>query len=101
MESYGYPRPTYTETAITNKSAVLDRGPDHVMLVIGRDPSTDPTSPSTWGETTVICDPWAERSYPVARFNEEMTLLSSTSAGAVGTTLMHSLGANTPYDPEP
>ncbi|MEP5760783.1 MAG: hypothetical protein ABJ327_16030 [Litoreibacter sp.] len=101
LDNYGYPRPTPTETAITDQPAMLPNGPDHLLVVIAQEPSTDPKDPSTWGETTVICDPWAQRSYPVARFNEEMTLLSSVSAGAMRTEVMHSQNANTPYEQDP
>lgn len=87
--------------AITQEPAWLPSGPDHYLLVIGRDPATDATDSKTWNDTTVVCDPWAGRSYAASVFEEEMVVLSSTTGGATRTELLHSHAANTPYNPSP
>ncbi len=33
-------------------------GLDHEFVVMGRDPDSDPTDYTTWGNNAVICDPW-------------------------------------------
>jgi hypothetical protein len=40
---------------------------DHVFLVIGRDPDSDPHDYTTWGENAVICDAWSGEVYPASR----------------------------------
>lgn len=37
--------------------------PNHAFVVIGRDPNSDPSNPSTWGNKAVVCDPWYEEFY--------------------------------------
>jgi hypothetical protein len=41
---------------------------DHMMLAIGRDPTSNPRNIQTWGEYTVICDPWAEETFLCSKF---------------------------------
>lgn len=36
---------------------------DHVILVIGRDPKSNPSKVEEWGPSAVICDPWARTHY--------------------------------------
>lgn len=43
---------------------------DHIFLVVGRDPKTNPENPSEWNPETVICDPWAQAYYPASRYTE-------------------------------
>lgn len=37
--------------------------PNHAFVVIGRDPKSDASNPSTWGDKAVVCDPWYEEHY--------------------------------------
>lgn len=37
--------------------------PQHLFVVIGRKEGSDPADPTTWEETTVICDPWAGEAF--------------------------------------
>jgi hypothetical protein len=37
--------------------------PNHAFVVIGRDPKSDASDPSTWGDKAVVCDPWYEEHY--------------------------------------
>ena len=87
--------------AITGEPSHLERGPDHALLVIGRDPNSDIADPGTWGDDTVICDPWAKRAYAVSAFKEEMELLASTTNGQTRCKPMISWYANTPYSSDP
>ncbi|HAT1981144.1 hypothetical protein [Legionella pneumophila] len=41
---------------------------EHCLIVIGRVSGSDPNDISTWGEDAVICDPWAEKAYPLSEF---------------------------------
>lgn len=41
---------------------------DHECMVIGRSPDSDRSDITTWGESAVICDPWARLIYPAAEF---------------------------------
>lgn len=41
------------------------------MLVIGRNPHSDPDDINTWGKNAVICDPWANRFYEANQFKLE------------------------------
>lgn len=43
-------------------------GGDHVFLVLGRKPSSDPHQPETWGRNAYICDPWSNIVYPAAEY---------------------------------
>jgi len=45
---------------------------DHAFLVIGRAFGSDPNDPSTWGESAIICDPWANAVYPACEFYAKM-----------------------------
>lgn len=38
-------------------------GSDHLLVVLGRRPDSDPHDPSTWGEDTVLVDTWANTAY--------------------------------------
>lgn len=40
----------------------------HNLLVVGRDPTSDPKDISTWGKKAFVCDPWANKVYPVSEF---------------------------------
>lgn len=42
----------------------------HNLVVIGRESGSNPEDISTWGDSAVICDPWAERAYPLSDFKE-------------------------------
>lgn len=37
---------------------------DHVFLVIGRNPDSDPSDPLQWGDNAYFCDPWSDKVYP-------------------------------------
>lgn len=49
----------------------IEKG-DHIILVMDRDPNSDPTNPSTWGKQAVICDPWIGKVYPASMINNEL-----------------------------
>ncbi|WP_077003394.1 hypothetical protein [Variovorax sp. KK3] len=55
--------------------AVGDIGPyyveGHRLVVIGRDPHSDPKDASTWGPNAVICDAWANEAYGVTEFRSK------------------------------
>lgn len=40
----------------------------HNILVIGRCRGSDPNDITTWGKDAVVCDPWADRCYPISDF---------------------------------
>jgi len=65
--------------SITDQPYSLSDGPDHTMVVIGRNPDTDITNPHTWNPDAVIVDAWAGRTYPVTSIEEEMQLLENVS----------------------
>jgi hypothetical protein len=87
--------------AFTGEPHHLARGPDHVFLLIGRNPESDIADSDTWGDDTVICDAWAKRTYAVSAFKEEMALLSSTTNGQTRCDPLISWPANTPYNSDP
>jgi hypothetical protein len=39
-------------------------GGNHAFVVLGRDPSSDPAKPATWGASAIVCDPWKGEVYP-------------------------------------
>jgi hypothetical protein len=46
----------------------------HIFLVLDRKTNSDPNDPSTWGDSAVICDPWAGKAFPAtpAKISEEL-----------------------------
>ena len=42
----------------------------HNLVVIGRKSKSNPEDISTWGSSAVVCDPWAEKAYPLSDFLE-------------------------------
>lgn len=46
------------------------RGADHVLVVIGRRPGSDPNNMDDWGPQAVVCDPWAGITYPLSQYRE-------------------------------
>lgn len=42
----------------------------HNLVVIGREGKSNPEDISTWGSSAVVCDPWAEKAYPLSDFLE-------------------------------
>lgn len=51
---------------------------DHAFVVIGRDANSDLNKPDTWGNQSVICDPWQHRAYPAAAMRLLMTVFGAT-----------------------
>ncbi|VTU39035.1 hypothetical protein [Variovorax sp. PBL-E5] len=45
-------------------------GGDHMLVVIGRERDSDLEDMSTWGPDAVVCDPWADKVYPLSAFDE-------------------------------
>lgn len=45
---------------------------DHVFLVIGRDPESQESKTETWGSSTYICDPWANKIYRASEYLTEL-----------------------------
>lgn len=43
---------------------------DHVLVVIGRRPGSDPKNMDDWGPQAVVCDPWAGLVYPLSSYRE-------------------------------
>jgi hypothetical protein len=43
---------------------------DHVLVVIGRRPGSDPSDMDDWGPDAVVCDPWAGLSYPLSQYRD-------------------------------
>lgn len=43
---------------------------DHCIVVVGRDPNSNPYLPSTWGEDCFICDPWSNRVYRASEYKK-------------------------------
>lgn len=62
--------------------------PDHVFLVIGRDPHSRADDSTTWGFNTVICDAWSGRVFSANQMHEEMGLIARVSAGETKTRLL-------------
>lgn len=44
----------------------------HTFLVIGREKESNSADYKTWGKNCVICDPWANKYYPVAEVESEL-----------------------------
>ncbi len=40
----------------------------HNLLAFGRDPKSDINDISTWGDDAIVCDVWANKVYPLAKF---------------------------------
>ena len=47
-------------------------GGEHAILVIGRQPDSDPSNPLTWGEDAVICDPWSNKTYRAQEYLSQL-----------------------------
>lgn len=47
-------------------------GGDHVILVLNRNPASDPADPLSWGEHAVICDPWANKVYKASDYKTHL-----------------------------
>lgn len=45
---------------------------DHEILVLNRDPRSDPRRPETWGPNAVICDPWADDFYEAYKYRSRL-----------------------------
>lgn len=41
-------------------------GSEHLLVVVGRRPGSDPHDPGTWGDNTVLVDTWANQAYRLA-----------------------------------
>lgn len=84
----GEHKPVLIEQPVTHQQKILPAGPDHAFAVIGRDVQrTDPRDPGTWGFDTVICDPWAGRSYSADEMPEQLQLIPAVSGGATHTSI--------------
>jgi len=75
--------------------------PDHAFVIIGRDNYSNIEDQDTWGENTVICDAWAERSYKASELKDEMEKIDEFSKGETNCSLIISHPAHTPYDSSP
>jgi hypothetical protein len=45
-------------------------GGDHGLVAIGRNPASNPADMRTWGQDVVVCDPWANKIYPLSALDE-------------------------------
>lgn len=61
----------YKSSNIKAEIFSIEKG-DHIILVMDRDPNSDPTNPATWGEHAVICDPWIGKVYPTYMIDKEL-----------------------------
>ncbi|MBA3814971.1 MAG: hypothetical protein H0X29_00305 [Parachlamydiaceae bacterium] len=52
------------------KAIIVDG--NHAFLVIGREKESNAADYKTWGKNSVICDPWANKCYPVAKVEREL-----------------------------
>ena len=44
---------------------------DHMFLVIGRNPYSDPANYISWGSSAVICDPWGGYAIPASEITSK------------------------------
>lgn len=56
----------------TNVEIFDIKGSDHIFIVIGRDPKSDPNDPMSWGKNAVICDPWSSQVYKASEYLTEL-----------------------------
>jgi hypothetical protein len=42
---------------------------DHAFVVLNRSKDSDESKPSTWGNDSIVCDPWKGRAYKAAELN--------------------------------
>lgn len=61
------------------------QGGHHRLVVIGRDPNSDPKDMATWGPNAVVCDAWADLCYPLSDY-QEMQKPERDVKGLAGTT---------------
>ncbi len=54
---------------------------DHIIVVIDRDPASDPHDFTTWGAHAVICDAWAGKVFAVAALRHNLSVFSSRVFG--------------------
>lgn len=47
-------------------------GGDHGFLVLNRDPTSNPADPETWGDSAVICDPWANKVFAAKEYRSKL-----------------------------
>jgi len=106
LASNGEPITAYE--ADTNNPIFLENGPDHVFVLIGRDTEdSEITDPRTWNSDAVICDAWAQRSYPASDIRQELGILSGVTGVSnddtvpIQTELIMAQEAETNYDPHP
>jgi len=93
LQSNGHP--TTVQTPITLSVKTLSQGPDHVILVLGRDiATTSPNDPTTWNFQTIICDPWSGRAFSAHQMQSEMNLLRGVTAGEIRTNIEYSIAAD-------
>jgi hypothetical protein len=64
---------------------VMSVGDDHILLVLGRNQKGKIPDLSTWGETAVVCDPWADDAYGAQLLRTKAT--QPPLADVVGATL--------------
>jgi hypothetical protein len=48
------------------------KGGDHIFLVLNRPYDSDPYDPKTWGNETIICDPWANAVYNALDYQSKL-----------------------------
>jgi len=71
-------------------------GGNHVFLVLGRNPSSDPSKYKEWGGEAVICDTWSGKVFPASEIESKLKNFvreSKTPEGNPRTTLE-------PFSPE-
>ncbi|CAM3083227.1 Uncharacterised protein [Legionella steigerwaltii] len=53
-------------------SEIDDEDNNHVVLVVNRNPDSNPNDPNTWDENTWICDPWAKSNFRATDFRKKL-----------------------------
>ncbi len=48
-----------------------DDKPNHMFVVVGKDPSSSPSEPNKWGEAAIVCDPWLGEIYDPAQLAQK------------------------------
>lgn len=54
--------------AMVHAEIYFVRGGDHVVLVINRGHNSNPQNPNTWGDNSVICDPWSNKVFKASDY---------------------------------
>jgi len=67
-------------------------GGNHVFLLLGRNPSSDPSSYKEWGKEAVICDTWSGKVFPASEIESKLKnfVRESTTPEGISRTILES-----------